>query len=116
MARVPVAPIHYVERADGEWRGIFERAASESFHVFPAWSTLAVSAHIHTYTEEDFRLIGKVLNELVPKYFSPEWQSPRKLWVHLIYTKAEGETTWLRRALTKYEQIIEPARKARSGG
>src|SRR5205823_5201263 len=59
MARVPAAPIHYVERADGEWRGIFESAASESIHVLPAWDTLAVSAGIHKYSEKDFATIAK---------------------------------------------------------
>jgi hypothetical protein len=114
MARVPVAPVHFVERADGEWRGIFESAASEHQHVLPAWDTLAVSSRVYSYTDQDFEKLGKVLNELIPKHFPPTWQSPKKVWLYLIHTKIEGQTTWLTRALSRYEEIIVEAKRARN--
>ena len=116
MAKIPVAPIHYVERADGEWRGIFEKAAGESVHVLPAWNILAVSSRVHRYTEGDFALIEKLLNELIPKHFPQQWQTPAKIWSYLIDAKPEGEATWIQRAVAAYEQIIANARQARAGG
>ena len=113
IARVPVAPIHYVKRADGEWRGIFERAVGESIHVLPAWDTLAISARLYKYTEADFKSIAKLLHEGIPQCFPPSWQSPSQIWKYLIYTVAEGNATWLRRALVKYEAIIDAERHRR---
>ncbi|MDH4449631.1 MAG: hypothetical protein QE265_03445 [Rhodoferax sp.] len=115
MAKVPVAPIHYVERADGEWQGIFERAASESIHVRPHWPTLAVSSRVHRYTDEDFNLVSRLLNELIPRYFKPEWQTPANIWIYLIHTVAENDQTWLQRALASYEEVIAKARAVRGG-
>src|SRR5438105_1258072 len=96
LTRVPVAPIHFVERADGEWRGVFESAWSESTHVLPAWNTLAVSARVHKYSEQDFSKIAKAI-QIIPKHFPSDWQSPQQLWNYLIYAKAEGDITWLQR-------------------
>jgi len=111
MARVPVAPIYFVERADGEWRGIFENAASESLHVRPFWTTLFVSSRIYKYTEDDFARVERLLNELIPRYFPAKWQTPHRIWTYLIYTKTQCGTTWLQRALAHYEEIITEAKR-----
>ena len=113
MAKVPVAPSHYVERADGEWQGIFESAASKAIHVRPHWTTLAVSSRIHRYSDADFNLVSRLLNDLIPKHFSPEWQTPANIWIYLIHAIAENEQTWLQRALASYEEVIAKARVAR---
>ena len=116
MARVPVAPIHFVERADGDWRGIFESAASESIHVLPEWDTLAVSSRIYRYTEADFAKIAKAIEQVIPKHFPAEFQSPRDVWHVLIHNKLKDGSTILERALVRYREIIEEARRARNAG
>src|SRR6266581_811840 len=51
FAAIPVAPLHFVQRADGEWRGIFESDASERTEVLPHYDLLQLAARIHTYNE-----------------------------------------------------------------
>lgn len=116
LAQVPVAPIHFVERADGEWRDIFESARSESIHVLPEWDTLAISSRVHHYSEGEFDKIARSLEVAVPKHIPPKLQSPQNVWRVLIYNKLEDETTIPERALVRYQEIIEEARRARSAG
>ena len=68
FAAIPVAPLHFVQRADGEWRGIFESDSSERTHVLPHYDVLYSAARIHTYTEDDFRKLEKGLRDVLPKY------------------------------------------------
>ena len=76
---IPVAPLYYVKRADGEWRGIFQSDSIERTHVLPHYDLLTVSARIYDYTEDDFRKIEKALRELFPKYLKPNQLSPHDL-------------------------------------
>src|SRR3989442_1056141 len=55
FAAIPVAPLHFVQRADEGWRGIFESDSSERIHVLPHYDLLYLAARVHTYTEDDFR-------------------------------------------------------------
>lgn len=105
FAKVPVAPIHYVERADGEWQGIFESSYSEKTKVLPYWNVLATSARIHIYTEEDFERVRIALSSVLPKHL-PSLNSPRKLWHFIAVKEVLPGITWLQRAVSSYEEVI----------
>lgn len=112
LARVPVFPLHFVERADGEWRPIFESAASELVHVAPQWDLLAVSSRVYAYSGKDFDLLDKLLRDRIPRFVPEETQNPKRLWEWLIHSKFEGVPI-LERALKRYEEIVEHARQLR---
>ncbi|HSV50735.1 MAG TPA: hypothetical protein VLJ57_01360 [Burkholderiaceae bacterium] len=116
MAAVPVAPIHFVDRADGEWRGIFERSALERTYLLPHWDVLVVSSRAHKYTSDEFRTMAILLNDRVPTVFPEDMQTPDKIWQILIPMRdhrANGERTLLQTALIRYEQIIAEAKARR---
>lgn len=113
LTLVPVAPIHYVARADQGWRGIFESAYAEKTKVLPAWNVLAVSARVHSYNEAEFDQVELAIREVIPEFFPKQFQSPRELWRVIAYSKIEGEKTFLDRALAAYTLRIEDARAKR---
>ena len=113
FAGIPVAPLHFVKRADGEWRGIFESDASESIHVLPHYDLLCLAARIHRYTEDDFRKIEKGLREIFPQHLKPDQLSPHDIWHVAIHGKLEDSTTPFQRSLERYKSMVEAARDAR---
>jgi len=110
---VPVAPLYFVERADAEWRGVFESDAAERIHVLPHCDLLYVTAREFKYSRPDFERMEKGLKEVLPKHFSPNALSPHKIWHMVIYTKLKDGTTVLERALARYREILEQARVAK---
>lgn len=115
FAKVPVAPIYYVERADGEWRGIFESEYSEKTLVLPNWNVLSVSARVHPYTVADFERVHKALSTVLPKHL-PNVNTPKKLWQFIVRREATPGVTWLQRALASYGQVIDAERERRNVG
>jgi hypothetical protein len=93
LVGIPVAPLHFVERADGEWRGVFESAFAERTHVLPHYDLLCVTARIHKYTEKDFERVERALRETLPKYLRPDQLSPHDIWHLAIYSKRKDSTT-----------------------
>ena len=109
LAKVPVIPIHYVERADGEWRGIFESEYAEKCYVLSHWNLLATSSRVHVYTEANLGSVAKALNTVIPAHLQ-SLSTPKQLWRFLIYNESSHGVTWLHRALPAYEASIELAR------
>src|SRR5258708_24157162 len=107
IAGIPVAPLHFIKRADGKWRGIFESDAAESIHVLPHYNFLCLVARIYRYTENDFNLIERGLREILPKYLKPNQLSPHDIWHVAIFTKVEDSITFFQRSLNLYRQILD---------
>jgi hypothetical protein len=51
IRQVPVAPLHFAERADREVRGVFESDSLEATHVLPHYDVLKISAREHSYSK-----------------------------------------------------------------
>lgn len=106
---VPVAPLYYVKRADGFWRGVFEEDPLESRDVLPHYDLLYVTAREYRYSAEEFGRIRKALAEVVPN----DW-SPHIMWHVAISTKPKGfEMTYFERALRRYQELFDAMRAER---
>lgn len=94
---VPVAPIHFVDQVEPEWRHIFEIAAFGSIHA-GAWNTLVEASRLHLYSESDFDQVASVfLNQLASH--DAQKQTPYALWCALLDEA-------LAPATCHYEQVI----------
>ena len=113
LGAVPLAPLHFVERADGEWRGVFEADASESIHVLPEYNLLYVTARDHHYSERDFERIHRALAVAFPKHLKPDQLSPHDLWHIVIHAKLKDGSTILQQALIKYRELAAQQRANR---
>ena len=109
LATVPVAPLYYVRRADGGWRGVFESDPLEARDALPHYDTLYVAAREYQYTPEDFTRIERGLREIVP----PEW-SAHQIWHKaLVWKIPDSNDTFFARALKRYQAIIDDAKATR---
>lgn len=115
LAGVPIAPLYYVERADGEWKGVFESDSSERTHVLPHYDLLYVTAREHSFTTDDFQRIDKALRVAFPKHLKPDQLSPHDLWHVLIYAKLKDGHSILEKALANYREMLNAfqARRAK---
>ncbi len=115
LTTIPIAPLYFIRRADGEWRGVFASDASETVHVLPHYDLLYVTARVFKYSENDFARVEKGLKEILPKHFRSDQLSPHDIWHWAIYTKLKDGSTPFERALAKYREIFENAKVARNG-
>ncbi len=104
---VPVAPLFYVERADGEWRGVFEEDDLERERVLPHYDVMLVTAREHVYTEKDFSRVERALRQVLPKYLKPTQLSPHDLWHVALLNKFKDGDTFFERALGTYQQELK---------
>lgn len=105
LAKVPVAPLHFIKRADGQWQGVFESDYAESTYVLPHYELLYVTAREFKYSENDFARVEKGLREVLPKL--SDAFSPHDVWRWAIYTKLKDGSTPLERALESYREVLE---------
>src|SRR5437016_5593051 len=68
LCAIPIAPLHFVQRSDGEWRGVFESDAAESINVLPHYDLLYVTAREYKYTPEDFARLEHILRVFLPNH------------------------------------------------
>jgi hypothetical protein len=113
LAKIPVAPLFFIRRKDGEWRGVFESDVHESTYVLPHYDLLYVTARDFKYSESDFLRVEKGLKEVLPKYLRPDQLSPHDIWHWAIYTKLKDSTTPLEVALARYQELFDEAKAAR---
>lgn len=106
LSCVPVAPIHFVEHVEAEWRAIFETAAFGSQHA-GAWRILATASGLHAYSERDFDRVASALCVHVASREDAQ-QAPHALWCALL----QGA---LAPAIERYEQIMVPQASAPRG-
>jgi hypothetical protein len=110
---VPVAPLAFVKRADGEWRGVFETDILERQHVLPHFDLLYVTARDFEYSSRDFERVGKALADVLPRHVGPNWLSPHELWTLAVTLKASDGRTVFERAVAKYESLYSEAKARR---
>jgi hypothetical protein len=109
FACVPIAPLHFVKRADAAHRPIFERDLTEEQLILPHYRTLYIASKFGTYCEEDFTKIGSLLRKRLPQ----EW-TPHVIWAHAAvdYVPKQG-MTYFERALVSYTSLIDKLREER---
>ena len=113
FANIPIAPLHYVRRDDGAWRGVFEEDPTESTYVLPHYDLLFVTAREYQYTAPELAKLDRALRTVLPKILPEDYLSPHRLWQFAIYYKLKsGSTPWLD-ALAHYEQLMEQLRAQR---
>ena len=104
IAGVPVAPLHYVQRADGKWRAVFEGDSLERALVLPHFNTLLEAARLHSYKQEEFTLVERVLKN-IPKVLGPHGlDSPHKVWHVALTNKKNKPATPFENALALYQR------------
>ena len=109
FARVPVAPLHFVKRADRRDAQVFVSDPLENQRVTEHHDTLLVAAREYCYTEPDFQRIEVELRETIPN----DW-SPHLMWHVAVVGKPKGsDETYFERALVVYKTFIENERQAR---
>ena len=115
LAAIPIAPLHFIKRADDEWRGVFESDVLETAHVLPHYDLLYVTAREFKYSEGDFARVEKALKEVLPKYLRPDQLSPHDIWHWAICAKLKDGSTPFERALAKYRELFEKIKAAKDG-
>lgn len=115
MSTAREVPLFFVERSDGEWRGVFEADPSERIHVLPHHDLLYVTAREYKYTPRDFERLEHALSVVLPKHLNPGQLSPHDIWHVVLYSKLKDGTTIFDRALARYRELYAEARAARRG-
>lgn len=105
FARVPVAPLVYVERADRGWRGIFESDVLERKLVLPHYELLFIVARKYDYTERDFERVDYVLREIIPTVFPAGMLSPHQMWHVALDSTGTGDT-FFGLAIESYKNLL----------
>lgn len=114
LCGVPVAPLHYVQRADGAWRGVFEADSLEKEIVLPHIGVLTEAARVYAYTERDFERVARALAEAIPKYLSSQnFDSPHHVWHFALAARVSRASpiTFFEKALEVYTGIVDEQRK-----
>ena len=112
---VPVAPLHFVQRADAGWRGVFESDPLEARDVLPHYTTLYIAAREHLYSKDDFESIENSLHKMAEIGSLDSYSlSPHHLW-HLTIVKKPKDSaeTYFERALSAYINFIDDERERR---
>lgn len=115
LCGIPIAPLFFIKRSDGEWRGVFEGNASERQHVLPHYDLLYVTAREYKYTNKDFQRLKRGLTEVLPKHLGPDQLSQHDIWHVAIFSKLKDGTTPFERAVSKYKEIYAEAKASKRG-
>jgi hypothetical protein len=71
ISQVPVAPLYWVKRSDGEEQQVFASDPFEAEHVLPHRNTMYVVSREHSYSQSDFegisRRLQKVIQDKLPR-------------------------------------------------
>ena len=119
IQQLPVAPLHWVVRAEGEPRQVFASDVLESHHILDRqrFDTMYVVAREYRYSMAEFEKLQQAMKTLIDK--APRDWTPHFLWHLAIVKKPKGEDqTYLERAMLKYETLLAEfkAERARAKG
>ncbi len=108
VRQVPVAPLFWVRRADGEHRGIFESDVLERQYIIESKDidTMYVVSREHEYTTEEFVGIENALRKSLASGKIATW-SPHEIW-HLTFFKKpkNSSLTYYERAMNRYRELF----------
>ena len=108
IQQLPVAPLCWVTREQGEPRQVFASDALESHHILNLgrFDTMFVVAREYKYTMAEFEKLQKAMEKVLTGKAPPDW-TPHVLWRMAIVKKPKGEDqTFLERAMSRYEKLF----------
>lgn len=108
IRQVPVAPLFWVQSADGEPRGIFENDPLERRYIVESKDidTMYVVSREYHYTSEEFAGLEAALRKSLASGNVANW-SPHQIW-HLTFLKCPKESalTYYQRAMNRYRELF----------
>jgi hypothetical protein len=113
ISQVPVAPLYWVKRSDGEKKQIFAFDPIEAEHVLPYRNMMYVVSREYSYSESEFKAISRRLQKVIGDKWPPDW-TPHFMWRELIRKCPKGsEATYFERARRGYEARFDELRRKR---
>ena len=109
VRQLPVAPLFWVQRADGEHRGIFESDPLERRIIIQSKDidTMYVVAREYQYSIKEFEGLESALKKSLDSGRISHW-SPHEIWRLTFTSKPNGqERTYYERAMARYREIFE---------
>lgn len=108
IRQVPVAPLFWVQSANGEAQSIFETDPIERRHIIDTKDidTMYVVAREYRYSISEFEGIEAALRKSLASGKVTKW-SPHQLW-HLTFQKApkDSAVTYYQRAMNRYHELF----------
>ena len=107
IQQLPVAPLYWVTRNEGDPKQIFASDVLESHHVLDLgrFDTMFVVAREYQYSMAEFERLQKAMEKVLTGKAPPDW-TPHFLWHMAIVKKPKGENqTFLERAMSRYEAL-----------
>jgi hypothetical protein len=109
VRQIPVAPLYWVRRANGEDRGIFESDPLERHHIVESGdiNTMYVVAREYQYSASEFEGLEAVLKKFLASGNGTKW-SPHEIW-HLTFNAKpkESNVTYYEQAMSRYRALFE---------
>jgi hypothetical protein len=103
ISQVPVAPLYWVKRSDGEEQQIFASDPVEAEHVLPHRNMMYVVSREYSYSQSEFDAISRRLQKIVMERYPLNW-TPHFIWRELVAKRPRGsEVTYFERARLGYE-------------
>src|SRR5690606_9950747 len=115
VKQIPVAPLYWVQRADGEDRGIFESNALERQHIIESKDidTMYVAAREYKYNISDIDYLEASLRKSIDEKKITHW-SPHEIWQLTFNLKPSGDNrTYYARAMDRYRSILAEIKSKR---
>lgn len=116
IRQVPVAPLFWVRRADGEHRGIFESDALERKYIVESKDvdTMYVVSREYHYTNEDFFGIETALRKSLASGNVAKW-SPHDIWrITFLKRPKDSSLTYYERAMNRYRELFDHIKKQKA--
>jgi hypothetical protein len=119
IQQLPVAPLYWVVRAQGEPRQVFASDVLESRHILDQgrFDTMYVVAREYRYSISEFEKLQQAMQKLIAK--APRDWTPHFLWHLAIVKKPKSDDrTYLERAMHRYDTLLAEfkAERARARG
>ena len=111
--QIPVAPLYYVTRDDGEEQDVFRNDSLEARHVLPHKNMMYVVAREYIYAKDELVTLAERLEKLMIDHAPKEW-TPHVMW-HLAVTNRpkNSQQTYWERALSRYTDQFAELRAGR---
>jgi hypothetical protein len=116
IRQLPVAPLHYAKRMDGEARQVFASNKLEADYVLRHVGKMRIVAREYHFTAEEFEGLAGVMRKVLTGKAPASW-TPHVLWEMVIKERPKNsDQTYLQRALSHYDKLwaeMKDSRKER---
>jgi hypothetical protein len=89
ISQVPVAPLYWVKRSDGEQKQMFASDPIETKHVQPHHEVMYVVSREYSYSPTEFDGISRKLQKIIKDAWPPDW-TPHFMWHQLVLKRPNG--------------------------